>query len=311
MNVIFMNDPLPALEKSVLSVGNLDGIHNGHRFLITTVCERAGLLGAASVIITFEPHTRAFLTTEETPPRLTTFQEKALCMRAFPVDYLVCLEFNNQIARMSPETFISEILIRRFHAVEWVMGDNHTFGKGRTGTHNFLHGKPGRNHFNMFPVRLHAENGQIASSTGIRRAISERRIDDAVRMLGHPYLIIAERIRGLRKGAALGYPTLNFRCPPSHKVIPPPGVYAAMVEFSGVSLQGALYYGNCPTFPDRDFHFEFHSLDPVECDPAISTEAALWLYGFIRDDKHFDSELELAGQIAKDIQTIKHYFKKE
>jgi riboflavin kinase/FMN adenylyltransferase len=212
---------------------------------------------------------------------------------------------------MPPDRFVEEILIDRYKAIEWVMGENHKFGRNREGNNDFLHKRIGRNHFNMFTVSLHSDESAVASSTTIRGLIVESRIDEAVAMLGHPYLILAERIRGKQKGKSLGFPTLNFKVPPSQKVIPPPGVYAARIEVRGLNLEGALYYGNCPTFADRDFHFEFHSVDPVVQDPKLNTEVAVWLYRFIRPDEQFSSEQLLVNQIKNDIQTIRKFFKKE
>ena len=312
MKIIRCNDEIPVIEKSVLSIGNFDGVHNGHKFLINKVGERAQFHNATSVIITFEPHTRAFLKPDQTPPRLTTFDEKALIVRNFTIDYLICIPFNKQLADLSPEAFIHDILIKRFKAVEWVMGENHMFGKDRKGDYKFLHHVADKNHFSVVTIGLHADNkGAIASSTQIRTLIGESRIDEAVSVLGHPYPIIAERIRGMRKGFELGYPTLNFKCPSSDKVIPPPGVYAADVEFRDIKLSGALYFGNCPTFENRDYHFEFHSLDTIEYDPGINTEVAIWLHTFIRTDMTFTAEGQLVKQIKKDIDLIKHFFNKE
>ena len=311
MKIIRCNETTPQIEKSVLSIGNFDGVHNGHQFLIKKVCERAVSHNASSVIITFEPHTRAFLNPEQTPPRLTTFNEKALILRNFNIDYLICISFDKQLADLSPEDFVKDILIHRFGAVEWVIGENHMFGKDRRGDNNFLHNLDVRNHFSVFPVKLHAKEGMVASSTNIRALINESRIDEAVSVLGHAYPIIAERIRGMRKGFELGYPTLNFKCPSSEKVIPPPGVYAAEVEFRDSKLSGALYFGNCPTFENRDYHFEFHSLGTIEYDPGIHTEVALWLHSFIRPDETFASEGQLVKQIQMDINSIKHFFEKE
>ncbi|MFC1476663.1 riboflavin biosynthesis protein RibF [Fibrobacterota bacterium] len=311
MKIIRCNETIPQIEKSVLSVGNFDGVHNGHQFLIKKVCERAQSQNASSVIITFEPHTRAFLHPDQTPPRLTTFEEKAHILRNFTIDYLFCIPFNKQLADLSPEAFIKDILIHRFGAVEWIVGENHMFGKDRKGDNNFLHNVDVKNHFSVFTVKLHANEGMVASSTTIRALINESRIDEAVTVLGHAYPIIAERIRGMRKGFELGYPTLNFKSPSSEKVIPPPGVYAAEVEFRDSKLYGALYFGNCPTFENRDYHFEFHSLDTIEYDPGIHTEVVLWLHSFIRPDETFASEEQLVKQIQMDINSIKHFFKKE
>jgi riboflavin kinase/FMN adenylyltransferase len=251
---------------------------------------------AAAIIVTFEPHTRAFLHPGQKQQILTTFDEKALILHNFNIDYLIRLPFDRQLAEMDPQVFIQKIIIDRYKGVEWVMGENHLFGKNKKGSYNFLHTSPVKNHFNVFEVSLHAEEGGIASSTKIRTLIGGSRMQEAVSMLGHPYLIITERIRGIRKGYELGYP---------------PGVYAAEVEYKEITLQGALYYGNCPTFESRDFHFEFHSLDPVVYDPGIHTIAALWIISYIRPDMTFSSQSLLVDQIKKDINTIKRFFKKE
>ncbi len=311
MKIITTNEPVAGISKSVLSIGNFDGIHNGHQFLIRTLCERARLHNAAVMLITFEPHTRAFLHPGQKLQILTTFEEKALILRSYPVDFLVRQPFDRRLAEMDPQDFIQNILIDRYNCVEWVMGENHLFGKNKKGNYNFLHNSCVKNHFNVFKVGLHAEEAGIASSTKIRSLIGENRMQEAVSMLGHPYLINARRIRGIRKGCELGYPTLNFQCPSSDKVIPPPGVYAAEVEYNEITLQGALYYGNCPTFESRDFHFEFHSLDPVVYDPGINTVVALWIKSYMRPDMTFPSESQLVDQIKKDIHTIKRFFKKE
>ena len=311
MNVIRCNEKITGPGKSVLSIGNFDGIHLGHTFLIKKVIERAHVHNAASVIITFEPHTRAFLHYDQTPPRLTTFEEKALVLRDLDIDYLICIPFNKQLADLSAEDFIRNILIKQCNVVEWVMGENHMFGKDRKGDYKFLHNLADKNHFSVFTIGLHADNGTTASSTKIRTLIGESRIDEAVSVLGHAYPIYAERIRGMRKGFELGYPTLNFKCPSSEKVIPPPGVYAAEVEFRDIKLVGALYFGNCPTFENREYHFEFHSLDTIRYDPGIHTKVALWLHSFIRPDETFASEEQLVKQIQIDINSIKQFFKKE
>jgi len=311
MKIIKDNIESLTIEKSVITIGNFDGIHSGHRLLFKKICERAKILNAASVIITFEQHTSTFFKNDQRPIRLTTFDEKVLVLRNSDVDYLICLDFNEKLASLSAADFVRTILIERLKAVEWIMGKNHTFGKDRKGTYDFLHNSDDKNHINVFALNLHTEDTIVASSTKIRNLIGESRIDDAVGMLGHPYPILVQRIRGMRIGFKLGYPTLNFKCPPSRKVIPPPGIYAAEVEYNGLLLKGALYFGNCPTFDNRDYHFEFHALEPVTCDPGVNTEAALWLYSFIRPEKKFNSEDLLIEQIRKDIFLIQQIFFKE
>jgi riboflavin kinase/FMN adenylyltransferase len=296
---------------SVVSVGNFDGIHRGHRILFDALRQRAHELSAVSAIITFEPHTRAVLSPGHIQPILSTFEEKALILKESGIDYLVRLPFNAWYKQLSPSTFIDEVLIKRYRAVEWVMGENHTFGKNQAGNTKFLHQSGGENHFNMFIISLQTDHSAIISSTTIRTRIVEGEMDEAVSMLGHPYLIFAERVEGVKKGMELGFPTLNFKTPRTEKVIPPPGVYAAELEFQNQHMQGALYFGNCPTFGNRDYHFEFHAFTLTQDAPAPHQTGALWLHRFIRPDATFASADELVHQMKQDISTIQTFFSQE
>ena len=109
-------------------------------------------------------------------------------------------------------------------------------------------------------------------------------------------------------GSKLGFPTLNFARLPSNKVLPPPGIYAAELEYGPRRWRGALYFGDCPTFGNRDVHFEFHAFDYAGHGPEEGTSACLWVHSMIRPDKAFESGAELAGRISKDISFIKKFF---
>jgi riboflavin kinase/FMN adenylyltransferase len=244
-------------------------------------------------------------------PILTTFEEKAAILAASGIDYLVGLPFNAWYRGLSPADFARDVLMERYQAVEWVMGGNHTFGKNREGDTKFLHENSGGNHFKIFITSLNTEQSEPISSTNIRAAIIEGELERAVGWLGHPYLILACRIEGKKKGTELGIPTLNFRMPSGEKVIPPSGVYAAELEYDKRRIPGALYFGNCPTFGNRDLHFEFHALEVGHNFPAIDETAALWVHRFIRSDRRFSTPAELVIQMKSDISTIKTFFLQE
>ena len=311
MKTVRQNEQLPKFTKTVITVGNFDGIHRGHRHLFSKLIERGKALGVPTVVVTFEPHTKLYFDPDHTAPLLSTFDEKSLLLKELGVDYLVALKFDREIAEMGADEFIEKIMIDKLKAVECVMGKNHHFGAKKSGSHKFQHNKSGKNHFNVVSVDLHGEDSKIASSTLVRELITNDRIDEAVELLGRPYPIIAERRGGVKKGSEMGYPTFNFSCPPSQKFIPRPGVYAAEVEYGGRKLFGALYFGNCPTFSNRDFHFEFHSLEQIDKDPDLGESVTLWVSSFIRHDETFDCEEKLIDQIRKDVIEIKEYFTKE
>ena len=311
MNVLLQSDRVSPNEKCVVSVGNFDGVHKGHQILIRHIVQQARERGACSALVTFEPHTRAALYPELPHHLLTTFDEKVSLIEGLGIDYLMKINFDQAFSEASPEVFVEEILQQKLHTIAWIMGEGHAIGKNRSGGKKFLHDAVSKYHIDIFTADLLSRDSLTISSTQIRKFVMEGRVTEAVEMLGHPYLISAVRTQGLKIGSQLGYPTLNFKRPPSQKVIPPPGVYAAELEFKGNVLPGALYFGDCPTFAQRDIHFEFHALQFNGQFPEDDETALIWLYRFIRNDRSFLSTQELVEQIRHDVNEIRHFFSEE
>ncbi|MBD3316276.1 MAG: riboflavin biosynthesis protein RibF, partial [Chitinivibrionales bacterium] len=149
MKVIGQDASLPPGTQTVVSVGNFDGIHRGHRTLIRQTIQRARSQGLSSAVVTFVPHTRAMLNPDEPPFVLTTCEEKAHLLSGWEVDYLVCLRFDQAMASLSPEEFLEKILVDRLGTREWIMGEDHAFGKDRLGTKEFLHKRYGKYDINI------------------------------------------------------------------------------------------------------------------------------------------------------------------
>jgi riboflavin kinase/FMN adenylyltransferase len=311
MIIVHNNEQMPNYRHSVVSVGNFDGIHRGHRALISALATRARENNATSIVLTFEPHTKTVLNPGAQHHLLATCHEKEILLRDLGVDIMACLRFNSHLAAMTPADFVDNVLVGRFKAIEWVMGDNHAFGYKREGSKDFLRKDTGRKHISIFAVALNSQQAAVISSTRIRSRIIEGRMREAVDMLGHPYLVEVERIRGKQTGTKLGFPTLNFKLPPSRKVIPPPGVYVAELESDSEKWTGALYIGNCPTFSDRDYHLEFHALSGNASYPEEGKFAFLWIHSFVRKDEIFNSPDELTTKIRQDILQIQEFFNKE
>jgi riboflavin kinase/FMN adenylyltransferase len=310
MRILTINDSLAPSERSVVTVGNFDGVHLGHQMLLREVGVRARSKGLVSVAVTFEPHTRQVASDLPLYPILSTFEEKVRLIEQLPIDCLVRIPFNDAMSRKSPEDFIEEILVNKLNCTEWVMGQGHAVGNNRTGNENFLRFIQGKYHFSTFVADLRTVEGHAVSSTQIRGHIMHGRIADAALLLGHPYLVLVERTTGRKLGTQLGYPTLNFKSPPSQKVIPPCGVYAAEMEYRGRREQGALYFGDCPTLREkREVHFEFFSFNRGESGPSEGESASLWLHSFLRSDRQFASTADLTAGIAVDVETAKTFFK--
>ncbi len=312
MEIISLKQSFTLPDKgSVLSVGNFDGVHRGHAVLIEEVVSNAQKHGLTSVILTFEPHTRAVLFPDTTQPVLSTLQEKTTLIESYGIEYLVYIPFDASFAALSAETFVRQILFQTLKAVYWVMGEGHTFGKNHTGNNKFSHSLEGKNDINKVLVKSLALGNRVISSTEIRAHIVNGRFADAIHMLGHPYLIRLRRTAGVKKATGLGYPTMNFSSVPSNKVLPPPGIFAAKLEYKNKQWLGALYFGQCPTFGNREAHFEFHAFDYSEGEPAQGEQANLWIYQMIRTDTAFGNDAELTEAIKRDIVSIQHFFLQE
>ncbi|MDD5676195.1 MAG: hypothetical protein PHC61_18630, partial [Chitinivibrionales bacterium] len=178
MQIIRDESSLPSLTKSVVTIGNFDGVHAGHAMLIKEVVSRARQGRLVSVVATFEPHTRTILKPDAPFLLLSSFEEKARLIEALGVDFLVCLPFSARYSQMSADRFVAEILIGRFHAVELVLGEGHAFGKNRAGDKNFLHTAVGKNHFSVFVANLFAAGSTVISSSLIREALISGRMND-------------------------------------------------------------------------------------------------------------------------------------
>ena len=295
-------------QPTVVSMGNFDGVHMGHRILLEKLVNRAQQLRVASMVVTFEPHTREVVLGEKVA-RLSTSQEKARLLESFGVDFLVEIEFTPEYVSYSKDEFQREVLVKQLGMIEFVQGEDHRFGstdeKKRLDTSQSGVGDT----ILSTAIKLYGENGVVAGSREIRAHLAKGEVEEAVTMLGHPYLIIAQRIRGEQIASKNGYPTLNFATSPlDTKIIPPAGVYAAEVRYGEQKLKGCLYYGDCPTYGNRTAHFEFFSLDLVTVDPEVNEECELWLHVHIRPDHAFSSTQALVTQITLDVETIKSYF---
>jgi riboflavin kinase / FMN adenylyltransferase len=314
MKIITENDvSLPPDQKTVVTVGNFDGVHRGHARLIARAVGLARESGAAAAAVAFDPHTRKVVYPELSTMLLTTIPERAALMAEMGVDYLFLARFDEKFREMGQDEFIEKVLAGRLRAAAWVMGEGQHVGRDTEGGKKNLHFACGKYHINTFSEPPEMRGGAMISSTRIRGLVGEGRLREAREMLGRPYLIAAQRVRGLQGAATrLDCPTLNFKMPEAGKVLPPAGVYAAELEIGGKrGLFGALYFGDCPTYEGRETHFEFHALCFDRCgaaEPAVGESVNLWLYEYIRPGVAFPNEDALKAQIAADVDRIRSIF---
>jgi riboflavin kinase/FMN adenylyltransferase len=289
---------------SVLSIGNFDGMHRGHRRIIEEMKRLRHGTGRLA-IATFEPHPLTVLRPELAPPRLTPLAEKQALLAGLGVDDLVVLPPTPDVLSLDAIEFwhLLRDHTRPTHLVE---GETFTFGKARGGTIQSL-----RDWTQQSTVQLHVVgevSAQLAdfthvavNSTLIRWLIAYGRMRDAATCLGRPYVLSGVVIQGYQRGRTIGVPTANLNI--TDQLVPNDGVYAARCTIAGKTHPVALSIGTLPTFgPDRRRQVEAHLLDFAGdlYGQTLEVEVLDW----IREQRKFDGLESLKRAIARDVEAV-------
>lgn len=205
---------LPAFRHATVTTGSFDGVHRGHRMLLDSVCEAAAVRGGESVVLTLEPHPRIFFGDRDMR-LLTTLDEKISLLEQAGVDNLVVMPFDAELSRMAAREFVAEYIVGRIGAEHLTVGYNHRFGHDRQGGAEFIAAVQRDFGLQVTEAGCFDAEGDRVSSTMIRRAVSEGRMQTAARLAGHLYIIIGTA----RGGEVAGLP--------EYKLLPPDGEYAA------------------------------------------------------------------------------------
>lgn len=282
---------------SVVTIGNFDGLHLGHQALMQRLDDVARTEGLRRVVLTFEPLPREVFS--PTPvPRLMSLREKAAWLAASGlVDELRILRFNSALATQPAEDFVRDILVGKLHARHVLIGDDFRFGYRRGGDFALLQRMGAEHGFSVESTPQVMQDGERISSTLVRAALSEGRLDDAARLLGHPYSLCARVTHGDKRGRLLGFPTLNLPLGRKHFALH--GVYA--VEILGLAdrpLPGVANAGIRPTVGGVIPRVEAHVFDWAG--DAYGKRVEVRFRAFIREERRFTGLDELVERIAKD-----------
>lgn len=284
---------------SVVTVGSFDGVHLGHQALLRELFRRAERLGAAPVVVTFEPHPVAVLQPGRAPRRLTLEVEQREVLAELGSAYLLVLRFDAQLAGLSAQQFVQEVLLGRCGMRELVIGVNNRFGHGGAGDSLTLPPLGRQLGFTVSVVAPVAdEQGEVISSTRIRTALAAGELARVAQWLGRPYRLTARVTPGEGRGRTIGMPTLNLAGPPATKALPPDGVYAARVEWGGGTAGAMLNQGPRPTVGDLTRSIEAHLFDFSE-NLYGRTVRVEWVER-LRDTQRFPSLDALRAQLAID-----------
>ena len=303
---VFREGPsgLPQDDRPVIvTVGTFDGVHLGHWQVLEEIGARAAARDGRSVLVTFDPHPLRIVRPAQAPPLLTTPDEKKAVLAESPLDHVVFVAFTPELREYSPRRFVTELLLSRLGMSELVIGYDHGFGKGRSGDVDTLREIAAEFGFALDVVdAVHADDAAI-SSTSIRRALLDGRLDEANRALGRPYPMAGIVVRGDGRGRHLGFPTANIRVSGEGKLVPAPGIYACHASVAGQRHPGALHIGPRPSFPGADPSVEVYLIgfDGV----LYGHEIRLELIQYLRQVSAFDTTEALKEQMRADVEQVR------
>lgn len=288
-------------KNAVITIGNFDGVHIGHRALFHHVIEKAMALQGTSIVMTFEPHPVRVLKQNNHPPLITLYEQKIELIEKAGIDILICIHFTREFASIPAKEFIEKILVDRIGTKAVVVGKDYTFGKNREGNLDLLKTYGKRLGFEVIVVReiqMSNNSEDKISSTRIRELISDGKVAESQKFLGRHYQIRGTVMTGRdRGGRLLGFPTANINL--YDELSPKTGVYAVTVECKGNKYKGVANIGYSPTFDDRIFTVEAHILDFN--DDIYGQKIRVNFIKRLRDEKKFLNISELSKQIKKDI----------
>jgi len=248
------------LPRTVLTLGNFDGVHRGHQEILATAVRHAAEKDAQPAVLTFEPHPIAVLAPDKAPPIIQSLHDRLETIRGHGIATIVLQRFTREFAAMDPEAFVRDFLLRHIELAHVVVGYNVNFGRDRAGTSETLRTLGARLGFGVDVVGPVVADGEEVSSTRLRDAIRQGDMPRAHGLLGRPYAFRGRVVAGDRRGRTLGFPTANLHLKPG-LLIPPDGVYAILADVGGTERQGVLNVGIRPTFGGRRRTIEAHLLD--------------------------------------------------
>jgi riboflavin kinase / FMN adenylyltransferase len=302
MTAVSFGFPAPgSLGPSHATIGTFDGVHRGHLALLKPLIAGARAAGAASVLVTFEPHPRCVLDPDHCPPNLTTLDEKTWLLDQLGLDHLLVIPFTPQVAALSAAAFMQRLL-RGIKLRHIVVGENHRFGHGQRGDSAFLRRLGARHGFTVEVAPMVLRGRAPISSSRIRRLVLLGQVRAAAQLLGRDYVIRSTVEHGVKRGRQLGFPTANLRIGPN-KLLPATGIYAVRVDLDDVTFAGALSLGFRPTFGGNTLTVEVFVLD-FEGD-LYDKLLTVWFVQRLRAEKRFASVPALQQQIGRDVENAR------
>jgi riboflavin kinase / FMN adenylyltransferase len=291
-------------QRTVLTIGNFDGVHLGHQKILRSVVERARQLQHTAAVVTFSPHPLVVLRPGAAPQLLETPDQRLRRFESLGLDAALVLHFDAAVASLSPEDFAHRILSDTLRASAVLVGENFRFGRGQSGDVSTLAQLGRALGFAVGTIPPVVFRGELVSSSAIRRAIAEGRVCHAARLLGRPFVLEGEIRTGTGTGRHLLFPTLNLST--SQEILPARGVYASETVLEDKIYRSATNVGIRPTFDGSHLTIESHLFDFSRLLTYGSMEVRFWRR--LRDERKFSGPDALRDQIQLDLDSARRFF---
>jgi len=299
------NDDLP--QGAVISIGSFDGVHIGHQAVLTHVVDRARSMGVAAVAMTFDPHPIKLLRPGVAPRLLTTLEQRLALIAQTGIETSLVVPFTHRLARMSAADFVRDVLVDRLAVREVYIGNNFRFGADRGGDVELLTSMGAELGFEAAAAPIVEAEGSVVSSTRVRQAVADGRVEEVVALLGRSVFLDGAVLEGKRLGRTLGFPTLNIEV--ENELSPSNGVYITAVHIpsfartfpavTNIGVRPTVYQNSLTTV-------ESHLLDFTA--DVYQEQVRLYFLERVREERRFDSTLDLMAQIRRDVGQARDYF---
>jgi riboflavin kinase / FMN adenylyltransferase len=309
MQVFHKLENVPAdFGPTLVSVGNFDGVHRAHPFVLSEIVKRAKALKAKSIAVTFDPHPTRILRPDQNLKLLTPTPEKLRLLAATGIDAVLLLPFTRDLSLMTPHQFAHEILKKRLRACEVHEGYNFHFGHKASGNIHTLRELGREMGFEVHDDPEMRLRGEPVSSSHIRQLLREGRVSRARHLLARPFSILSTAGRGRGYGSKYTVPTINLAR--YEELVPKDGVYISRTRVGDECFDSVTNIGNRPTFGADSFAVESHLLNFHPLEVTADTEVEIHFLDRLRDEIKFPSVEALREQIGRDVAKAQKYFRR-
>ncbi len=284
-------------EKSVITIGNFDGVHCGHREIFRHLKQQANVRGIPSVVVTFEPHPLAILAPDSAPPLITTPAQKTALIAESGIDCLATITFTREFSMISADTFVRNILCGSLGMRHIIIGHDYAFGRDRQGNFETLSHLGRECGFSLEDLEPVGDGDTVFSSSLARRRVAAGDMPGAAEILGRYHTISGRVVHGRQIGATLGFPTANIET--HNDLIPLDGVYAVMVALDGHCFQGACNIGMNQTFGLNVSTIEIFLFDFIG--DLYNRDLGICFVQRLRDGRKFPDAETLIQAISHDV----------